>query len=352
MIHHLVYGSLIHANAPLSCGGRFYGRGEEHQKFRLPRGYGLPNRTRGRARARLVPGAHADEPPSPRPQAGVRAHPRHVAGRDARARKSSRCSSTPRSARSTRSTTSRAAAGAARCTADNLQLPLAAGLLGPDHRRRRPHARRRASYVRLRNRSCRRNLVTSRCLLRHAQPRVLPRQAAAPRGLAGAHASPRERRPGYPWRRVSGSASPRPTTTAPAHARDEHHGRLLRARRQGQGLPADAARRRHDQPAPPLPRRPAALRRADHQQAARAFPGPGHRTGEGGQPLLQAGPPERAPGTRGSPGASPTAAGSTRSPSRRGRAASPRPGSRPGRSATGRASAATTRSSAHCIPRG
>lgn len=44
MIHHLVYGSLIHANAPLSCGGRFYGRGEEHQKFRLPRGYGLPNR--------------------------------------------------------------------------------------------------------------------------------------------------------------------------------------------------------------------------------------------------------------------------------------------------------------------
>ena len=44
MIHHLVYGSYIHRNAPLSCGGRFYGRGEEHQKFRLPRGYGLPNR--------------------------------------------------------------------------------------------------------------------------------------------------------------------------------------------------------------------------------------------------------------------------------------------------------------------
>ena len=44
MIHHLVYGSFTHIKAPLSCGGRFYGRGEEHQKFRLPRGYGLPNR--------------------------------------------------------------------------------------------------------------------------------------------------------------------------------------------------------------------------------------------------------------------------------------------------------------------
>ena len=45
MVHHLVFGSLTHLRAPLSCGGRFYGRGEEHQRFRLPPGYGLPNRT-------------------------------------------------------------------------------------------------------------------------------------------------------------------------------------------------------------------------------------------------------------------------------------------------------------------
>jgi hypothetical protein len=50
MIHHLVLQSFTHFKAPLSCGGRFYGRGEEHQRVKLPRGYGLPNRdSKGRA---------------------------------------------------------------------------------------------------------------------------------------------------------------------------------------------------------------------------------------------------------------------------------------------------------------
>lgn len=52
MVHHLVFHSQGQGAGPLSCGNRFYARGEEDQHFDLPAGYGLANRTRaGRAPA-------------------------------------------------------------------------------------------------------------------------------------------------------------------------------------------------------------------------------------------------------------------------------------------------------------
>jgi plastocyanin len=45
MVHHLVMGSFGPGGGPLSCGNRFFSRGEEDQSFDLPDGYGLPNRT-------------------------------------------------------------------------------------------------------------------------------------------------------------------------------------------------------------------------------------------------------------------------------------------------------------------
>jgi hypothetical protein len=45
MIHHLVYVNRRASYAgPANCFGRFFARGEERQVFKLPKGYGLPNR--------------------------------------------------------------------------------------------------------------------------------------------------------------------------------------------------------------------------------------------------------------------------------------------------------------------